>query len=304
MNIGTNQLAIVILNWNGKALLEQFLPSVIMHSEQAHLYIIDNASTDDSIIWLQKKHPQVTIIQLNTNLGYAGGYQKGLKQIHTPFYCLLNSDVKITAGWLTPILNLFKNEEIAAIQPKILDFNKSEYFEYAGAGGGLIDSLGYPYCRGRVFNRIEKDHKQYNDTTEVFWASGACFFVKSADFWSVGGFDTDYFAHQEEIDLCWRFHNIEKKVMYCGDSTVYHVGGASLNYVSPQKTYLNFRNSLYSILKNRKGFKVYGILFIRMLLDGVAGVQFLFQGKIKHLLAIIKAHFSFYANFICNRNCR
>ena len=292
-----SQLAIVILNWNGKALLKQFLPEVILYSKEASIYIIDNASTDNSINWLQKNHPSIPIIQLKQNLGYAGGYQEGLKQIDATFYCLLNSDIKVTENWLTPILELFKNKDIVAVQPKILDFKKPEYFEYAGAGGGLIDSLGYPYCRGRVFDTIEKDNGQYNDIMPVFWASGACFFVRSATYWEVDGLDKDYFAHQEEIDLCWRFHNINKKVMYCGTSTVYHVGGASLDYINPHKTFLNFRNSLFSILKNRKGVSVFLFLFIRMVLDGIAGIQFLFQRKGKHILAILKAHLSFYILF-------
>lgn len=294
MTITTDQLAVVILNWNGITLLEQFLPDVVNHSEQAKLFVIDNASTDNSVSWLKQHYPQITVITLPKNLGYAGGYQEGLKQINAPFYCLLNSDVKVTPNWLLPILSIFKDSAVAAVQPKILDFKNPDYFEYAGAGGGLLDSLGYPYCRGRIFNKIEKDCGQFNDITEVFWASGACFFVRSTDFWNLSGFDMDYFAHQEEIDLCWRFQNARKKVMYCGRSTIYHVGGASLNYVSPQKTYLNFRNSLYSILKNRKGLKVYLILFTRMFLDGLAGIQFLAQGKWKHIFAIMRAHFSFY----------
>ena len=297
MKIESSKLAIVILNWNGKALLQQFLPSVIMHSEKAKIYVIDNASTDDSIHWLSVNYPDVSIVNLGENLGYAGGYQTGLRTINEPYYCLLNSDVEVTKNWLSPILELFEDNTISSIQPKILDYSNKEYFEYAGAGGGLLDSLGYPYCRGRVFDSIEKDNGQYNDTAEIFWASGACFFVRSADFWNVGGLDNDYFAHQEEIDLCWRLHNHGKKVMYCGSSTVYHVGGASLKYTNPHKTFLNFRNSLYSNLKNHKGVKVYAILFIRMVLDGVAGIQFLIKGKTKHLLAILKAHFSFYKNF-------
>jgi len=297
MKIESSQLAIVILNWNGKPLLEQFLPSIIKFSDKALLYVIDNASTDDSVLFLKKNYTSISIIQLQENLGYAGGYQKGLQQINAPLYCLLNSDVQVSKNWLSPILELFENENISTIQPKILDHKNPEYFEYAGAGGGLIDSLGYPYCRGRVFDYIEKDNGQYNDIKEVFWASGACFFIRSADFWNVGGLDSDYFAHQEEIDLCWRLHNYGKTVMYCGTSTIYHVGGASLDYISPQKTFLNFRNSLFSIIKNRKGIKVYWIIFLRMILDGVASIQFLFQGKPKHLLAILKAHFSFYTNF-------
>ncbi len=296
MKVTTSQLAIVILNWNGKALLQQFLPAVLEFSEEAKIYVIDNASTDDSINWLKKQYSQISVIPLANNFGYAGGYQKGLKQINEPYYCLLNSDVEVTKNWLPPILELFEDNTISAIQPKILDYSNKEYFEYAGAGGGLIDGLGYPYCRGRVFDSIEKDNGQYNDTAEIFWASGACFFIRSADFWNVGGLDSDYFAHQEEIDLCWRLHNHGKKIMYYGTSTIYHVGGASLAYVSPQKTFFNFRNSLYSILKNVKGTKVFGVLFLRMILDGLAGVQFLIQIKPKHFFSILRAHFSFYKN--------
>ncbi len=297
MNYSSKDLAIVILNWNGKALLEQFLPSVITNSDKASIYVIDNASSDNSVYWLESQYPMISIIKLTTNLGYAGGYQKGLVQIEKPFYCLLNSDVKVTKGWLFPILKLFNNNQISAIQPKILDFKNPEYFEYAGAAGGLLDHLGYPYCRGRVFDTIEKDLGQYNDISEIFWASGACFFVRRDHYWEVGGLDSDYFAHQEEIDLCWRLKNRDKKIFYCGISTVYHVGGASLAYVNPQKTFLNFRNSLFSILKNKKGVNAYVALFVRMLLDGIAGIQFLLKGEWKHFIAILKAHFSFYRYF-------
>ncbi len=289
------ELAIVILNWNGKNLLEQFLPSVSRNSPKGSVYIIDNASTDDSIVFVEKNYPEISVIPLEENLGYAGGYQKGLKEINAKFYCLLNSDIEVSLNWVSPILNLFKNDNlIAAIQPKILDFKNREYFEYAGAGGGLMDSLGYPYCRGRIFETIEKDKGQYNDNTAIFWASGACLFIRSKDYWAVGGLDIDYFAHQEEIDLCWRLQNSGKKIYYCGESTVYHVGGASLSYENPRKVFLNFRNSLISILKNEPSPTVIFKIFSRLLLDGVAGLKFLYEGKVKSLLAILKAHFSFY----------
>ena len=292
-----SNFAIVILNWNGQALLEQFLPSVIAHSNDAQLYIIDNASTDNSVAWISEKYPSIQQVNLTENLGYAGGYHNGLAQIEAEYYCLLNSDIKVTEDWLYPIKNLFEsNSQIAAIQPKILDYKNPTHFEYAGAGGGFIDKFGYPYCRGRIFDTIEKDNGQYNDELPIFWASGACIFVRSNVYWEAGGLDTDYFAHQEEIDLCWRFHNHEKKVYYSGKSTVFHVGGASLGYGTPKKTFLNFRNSLYSILKNHKGLSVIWILFVRMLLDGIAGLQFLLKGKLTHFLAILKAHFSFYRN--------
>ena len=292
-----SEFAIVILNWNGQALLEQFLPSVITHSNDAQLYVIDNASTDNSVAWLSSKYPSVKQIQLENNLGYAGGYQKGLAQINAKYYCLLNSDIKVTENWLHPIKNFFEsNGQIAAIQPKILDFKKPTHFEYAGAGGGFMDKYGYPYCRGRIFDTIEKDNGQYNDELPIFWASGACIFVHSDVYWEAGGLDTDYFAHQEEIDLCWRFHNHGKKVYYSGKSTVFHVGGSSLGYGTPKKIFLNFRNSLYSILKNHKGISVIWILFVRMLLDGVAAIQFIIKGLPKHFLAVLKAHISFYGN--------
>ena len=290
--------AIVILNWNGKALLEKFLPKVIAYSENAKIYVIDNASTDNSAEWLIKNHSKITLIQLTENLGYAGGYQEGLQQILEPYYCLLNSDVEVTENWLQPIQILFeKNTHIAAIQPKILDYKKRDYFEYAGAAGGLLDKFGYPYCRGRIFESIEKDTGQYDDETPIFWASGACFFIRRKDYWNVGGLDTDYFAHQEEIDLCWRLHNAGKKNFYTGKSKVYHVGGASLTYGSPKKTYLNFRNSLFSILKNHQGFSVVWVLLIRMILDGIAGLKFLLNAKFSHFFAVIKAHLSFYLKF-------
>ena len=289
--------AIVVLNWNGIDLLKKFLPTVIEHSNDASVYVIDNASTDNSVNWLQQNHKEVSIIQLKENLGYAGGYQKGLKQIDAEFYCLLNSDIEVTENWLQPIKKLFiSNNEIAAIQPKILDYKKPTHFEYAGAGGGFIDKYGYPFCRGRIFDAIEEDKGQYNDEIPIFWASGACFFIRSKDYWKVSGLDTDYFAHQEEIDLCWRLHNFNKKVYYTGKSTVLHVGGASLDYQSPKKTFLNFRNSLFSIVKNTKGFQVLWIVFVRMVLDGIAGIQFLAKGQPKNFVAILKAHFSFYAN--------
>ena len=289
--------AIVILNWNGQSLLEKFLPSVLSHSFKAKIYVIDNASTDNSVIWLASKYPSIIQINLTENLGYAGGYQKGLSKVDEEFYCLLNSDVEVTANWIAPIKYLFENDSnIAAIQPKIIDYKKQTHFEYAGAAGGLMDKFGYPYCRGRIFDTIEEDKGQYTNETPIFWASGACLFIRKNDYWSAGGLDTDYFAHQEEIDLCWRLFNYKKKVYYTGKSTVKHVGGASLGYGNPRKTYLNFRNSLFSILKNHKGVSVIWVLFIRMILDGAAGIQFLIKGELKHLMAILKAHFSFYSS--------
>jgi len=286
-------IAIVILNWNGKALLEQFLPSVINYSKNAKVYVADNASTDNSITFLESNYPEVSIIQNTTNGGYAKGYNEALKQVKEPIYCLLNSDIEVTPNWLSPIENMFKDEESTAIiQPKLLDFKKKTHFEYAGAAGGFVDALGYPYCKGRVFNTIEADTNQYKTDT-IFWASGACFFIRKNVFEQLNGFDETYFAHFEEIDLCWRAFNLGFITKYNQNSTVYHVGGATLNNTNPKKTYLNFRNSLFTLVKNVK-YNLFLIILARLILDGVASVKFLFQLKPNHILAILKAHFSFY----------
>lgn len=291
------KLAIVILNWNGQQLLEQFLPSVVSHSKQATIYIADNASTDNSIDFITTHYPEITIIKNSINGGYAKGYNDALQHINADVYCLLNSDIEVTENWLTPIISEFQTDDnIAAIQPKILDYKDISKFEYAGAGGGFIDKYGYPYCRGRIFNSIETDLKQYNDTLNIFWASGACLFVKSNTYHYLNGFDEDYFAHQEEIDLCWRIQNSGKHIKYVGTSTVYHVGGATLATQHPKKTFLNFRNSLFNLVKNTPKNKGFGLIFIRLSLDGVTGIKYLFEGKPLHTIAIIKAHFSFYAN--------
>lgn len=289
-------IAIVILNWNGKALLEQFLPLVVKYSEDSKIYVADNASSDDSVAYLKSKFPQVEIIQNTSNGGYAKGYNDALQHVKESVFCLLNSDVEVTKNWLYPILETYNNHtDVSIIQPKLLDFNKKSHFEYAGAGGGFIDKYGYPFCRGRIFNSLEKDLNQYNDTTEVFWASGACFFIKKNDFQQLNGFDEHFFAHMEEIDLCWRAFNNNYKIMYVGTSQVYHVGGATLNAANPKKTYLNFRNSLFTLTKN-SGQQLLTCLFTRMLLDGIAGLRFLFSGKPKHFFAVLKAHFSFYSS--------
>ncbi|MDA9804053.1 glycosyltransferase family 2 protein [Flavobacteriaceae bacterium] len=290
------KIAIVILNWNGKKILEQFLPSVVEFSEEATIYVADNASTDKSIPYLKEKFSKVTIIQNKTNGGYAKGYNDALKNVTEDLLVLLNNDVEVTQNWLQPIINEFKRDNsLIAAQPKILDFNNKRYFEYAGAGGGFIDQLGYPYCRGRIFNTIEKDKGQYNDIKKIFWASGACFIVRSNEFKELNGFDENFFTHQEEIDLCWRIQLNGGIIKYIGNSTVYHVGGATLSNINPIKTFYNFRNSLLMLVKNIKSSKVWIILFMRLLMDGIAGIHFLIQGKWKHTLAIVKAHFSFYS---------
>ena len=292
------KIAIDILNWNGKKLLEQFLPSVMSHSKEATIYVADNASTDDSINFVKTHFPAVQIIQNSVNGGFAKGYNDALQHIDADIFCLLNNDVEVTANWLTPIFETFQDEpNTAIIQPKILDHKRKDYFEYAGAAGGFIDKYGYPYCRGRIFNAVEKDESQYNDTTEIFWASGACLFIRKNSFKELNGFDESFFAHMEEIDLCWRAKNLNYNIKYVGTSTVFHVGGATLSNTNPKKTYLNFRNSLFMLTKNLPKNKLFIIIFTRLLLDGIAGIQFLFTGKINHILAIIKAHFSYYKHF-------
>ena len=288
------KLAIVILNWNGQQLLENFLPSVVNYADGQDLYVIDNGSTDTSVSFLKQYYPTVQCIKLTHNIGYAGGYNEGLKHISADVFCLLNSDIQVTKNWLKPIINTFENNiNTSIIQPKILDYHHKNKFEYAGAGGGFIDQLGYPYCRGRIFHTLEEDHGQYNDQKEVFWASGACLFIRATVFNDLGGFDSRFFAHMEEIDLCWRAKNKGSTVTYVGNSTVYHVGGASLDVSNPKKTYLNFRNSLYTLAKNTSKPLVLVVL-LRLILDGIAGFHFLLQAKPKHTFAIIKAHGSFY----------
>lgn len=292
------KIAVVILNWNGAKLLEQFLPSVVAYSDEANIYVADNASTDNSIAVIKEQFPSVKIIQNEGNFGFAMGYNVALQTIEEPYYALVNSDIEVTENWLSPIVSIFDDEpNIGIIQPKILDYKNKEYFEYAGAAGGFIDSYGYPYCRGRIFDTIEKDNLQYDDETEIFWASGACFFIRKEIYRKLNGFDPDFFAHQEEIDLCWRAFNKGYKALYCSKSVVYHVGGATLSELNPKKTFLNFRNSLFMLTKNLPKNKLYGILFTRMLLDGLAGIKYLLEGKISHCFAIIKAHFAFYSNF-------
>jgi GT2 family glycosyltransferase len=291
-------IAIVILNWNGKDLLRKFLPDIIRYSDPVYttIYLADNASTDDSIDFVKHNFSEVKIIKNDKNYGYAQGYNEALKQVDADIFGLVNSDIEATKDWLIPILEHFQNKtNTAVVQPKILDYKNKQKFEYAGAGGGLLDRLGYPYCRGRVFNTLETDKGQYDDTQKITWASGACFFVRGNVFKELQGFDDLYFAHQEEVDLCWRAQNRGYDVQYVGATTVYHVGGATLHNSHWQKTFLNFRNSLFNLVKNAPHYPI--LVFFRLLLDGVAGLKFLFEGKFIHTWAIILAHFSFYRNF-------
>ncbi|MET3037812.1 glycosyltransferase family 2 protein [Chryseobacterium sp. NRRL B-14859] len=290
------KLAVAILNWNGKNWLEKFLPAVVQFSQNADIFVIDNLSTDDSIEFVKTHFPAVTVIENDKNYGFAGGYNEGLKEIKNEYYCLLNSDVEVTRNWIEPVLELFeRNPQISAIQPKVLSYDYKDYFEFAGAAGGLIDNLGYPYCRGRIFDDLEEDKGQYDDETEIFWASGCCFFVRSKDFWEQQGFDERFFAHQEEIDLCWRFINSGKKIFYTGKSSVYHVGGGTLNKQSARKTYLNIRNNLSMMLKNLPFPQLIWLIFFRLCLDGIAGIYFGLKHGFTHLWAVVRAHFGFYA---------
>lgn len=289
------KIAVVILNWNGRNLLKTFLPDVLKYSEDATIYVADNASTDDSIEIVKTEFPSVKIIKNDKNYGFAQGYNHALQHVEEEIYALVNSDIQVTENWLEAILNLFEREpETAIIQPKILDFKDKSKFEYAGAAGGFIDKYGFPFCRGRIFQSIEEDLGQYNDEYSIFWASGACFFIRKNTFRELNGFDEDFFAHQEEIDLCWRAFNKNFKIKYCGFSTVYHVGGATLKESNPHKTFLNFRNSLWMMVKNLPKNKLFPILFLRLSQDGLAGIQFLKQGKFSHLWAVLKSHFYFY----------
>jgi GT2 family glycosyltransferase len=293
------KVAVVILNWNGKKFLEKFLPSVInCNASFAEIIIADNASTDDSLAFLKTTYPDLRVIVNSSNGGFAKGYNDALKLISSEYYVLLNSDVEVTPGWIEPVIQLMdKDRRIAAFQPKIRSYHNRASFEYAGAAGGFIDKYGYPFCRGRIFDHVEEDKGQYNDEREIFWATGACMFVRSECYHRVHGFDEDFFAHMEEIDLCWRLKNMGYRIMYTPDSTVFHVGGGTLNKTSPHKTFLNFRNNLLLICKNHPKRYFISKFLWRMVLDGIAGAKFLFSGQAGHFMAILKAHFSFYVSF-------
>jgi GT2 family glycosyltransferase len=288
--------AVVVLNWNGTAWLEKFLANLVKHSQEATVFVADNASTDDSVDFVKSNFPSVKIIINASNGGYAKGYNDALKQIDAEYFVLINSDIEVTEDWLSPVIDLMDSDnKIAACQPKVLDYNNRSKFEYAGASGGFIDNLGYPFCRGRIFDDIEQDNGQYNDSIEVFWATGACLFVRASHYNEVGGLDEDFFAHQEEIDLCWRLKNKGYKVMVQPKSVVFHVGGGTLNAGFPFKTHLNFRNNLFMLFKNLPTYSLFTTIPARLLLDGVAALTFLNKPKgLEHVLAIAKAHFIFY----------
>lgn len=293
------RVAVVILNWNGKKFLEQFLPLVVAHTaNDADIYVADNASTDNSIDYLKKDFPKVKLVQNPMNGGFAVGYNTSLAQIKADYYVLLNSDVEVTPDWIKgPIEMLDKNSDVMAVQPKIKAFFEPQSFEYAGAAGGFLDVYGYPFCRGRIFDTIEKDEGQYNQPSEIFWASGACLFIRSSAFHEMGGFDEDLFSHQEEIDLCWRMKLKGHKIMYCPTSEVLHYGGGSLPKSNPFKTYLNFRNNLIIICKNHPTRALKQIVFQRMVLDGLAAARFLVKADFGDFWAIARAHGHFYRTF-------
>ncbi|NPA45270.1 MAG: glycosyltransferase family 2 protein [Chlorobi bacterium] len=291
--------AIVILNWNGQKFLKKFLPSVIKYSEgsENEVIVADNGSTDNSVKLLKEKFPEVKLILFNKNYGFTGGYNKALKQIDAEYFVLLNSDVEVTQNWIQPIISMMDaDKNIAAAMPKIISYEKQCSFEYAGAAGGYIDKFGYPFCRGRIIDTIEEDVGQYDTIKEIFWASGAAMFIRADLYKKTGGLDNDFFAHMEEIDLCWRLKNMEYKIVVNPKSVVYHVGGGTLPNNTPYKIYLNYRNNLFLLLKNLPKQKVIPIIFSRLVLDGLSGIVYLANFKFKYFLSVIKAHFSFYSS--------
>ena len=291
--------ALVILNYNGVKFLKKFLPSVIEHSSNdAEIWVADNCSTDGSIELLEEEFKDVKIIQNETNGGFATGYNVALRKIVADYYILLNSDIEVTANWINPVIDLMESDNtIGACQPKIRSYSQKEKFEYAGASGGYIDKYGYPFCRGRIFQSLENDNDQYDNPTEVFWATGACMFVRADIFNQLNGFDDDFFAHMEEIDFCWRMKSIGNKVMVCPSSTVYHVGGGTLPVGSARKTYLNFRNNFVLLYKNLPSKSLASVIIVRLFLDGLAGIKFLLQGGFSDFIAVIRAHLYFYRNW-------
>ena len=288
------KLSIVILNWNGADMMRRFLPSVLKHSAEAEVVVADNGSTDDSLAMLSREFPSVRQVVLDKNYGFAEGYNRGLKPIEAEYYLLLNSDVEVREGWLTPMLEYMDyHPEVAACQPKLLCQWSPKDFEYAGACGGYIDALGYPYCRGRVMGTIEEDKGQYNDIAPVLWATGACLLIRSKDYWEVGGLDGRFFAHQEEIDLCWRLRSRGRGVVCVPQSVAYHLGGGTLPQGNPRKTFLNFRNNLLMLHKNLPDATRGRKRFVRRLLDTIAWAKFMATFDFKNANAILKAHNDF-----------
>ncbi len=298
-------IAVVILNFNGRDLIRKFLPSVIRYSPGADIIVADNGSTDDSIHVLETEFTDAKIIRIPENLGFCGGYNRALQHVETKYVVILNSDVEVTEGWLQPLQEILdRDDTVAAVQPKILSYDTKNRFEYAGAGGGLIDTLGYPFCRGRIFDHIEDDHGQYDDEREIFWASGACMMIRSEVFRQFGGFDESFFAHMEEIDLCWRAQRGGWRVMYTGLSKVYHLGAGTLRYNDPRKTYLNFRNGLITIYKHFDPAELIYKFPLRVVLDWIAAIVFLIKGSVGACGSVLRAHMHFMRDLQIHRRKR
>lgn len=290
------KVAVVILNWNGKKYLERFLP-VLKNNlpSYANIVIADNQSSDDSVAFMKANYPEIEIIINPGNEGFARGYNLALQQIKTPYYLLLNSDIEVTPNWIEPLYELMEsNKEYGVSQPKILWYDHKTKFEYAGAAGGFIDYMGFPFCKGRLFQDLEEDHGQYDEIDEIFWATGACMMVRSEVYWEAGGLDEDFFAHQEEIDLCWRIKNLGYKIMYTPHSKIYHIGGGTLPTNNPMKPYLNFRNNLVMLVKNLPTKNLFPNILIKMVLDGIAAIKFVFDRDFTHAYAVFRAHVRFY----------
>jgi GT2 family glycosyltransferase len=294
------KVAIVILNWNGKAFLQRYLPSVTAHSQLNDVKVIvaDNGSDDDSLSYIKVAFPEVGIIALDRNYGFAEGYNRAISQIESEFVVLLNSDVEVTPGWLGPMIDILDaNPLVAACMPKILSAEIKDLFEYAGAAGGFIDRFGYPFCQGRIFDSVETDYGQYNLNRDIFWASGACMMVRAPLYKIAGGLDNDFFAHMEEIDLCWRLKNRGYRIMYVANSLVYHLGGGTLPQGNPRKTFLNYRNNLFLLYKNLPEGFTGSILFTRLILDGLSALRFVLKGSLTEFYAVFRAHMAFYKGY-------
>lgn len=297
------QVAVVILNFNGKKWLEQFLPSVVAYSDKAHIVVADNGSTDNSLAFLSEHFPQIQVIAFQENLGFCKGYNLALSQIEADYFVLLNSDVEVSEHWLTPLIDLMeKNPQIAVCQPKIKSFHQKTHFEYAGAAGGMLDKWGFAFCRGRIFDTLEEDLGQYQQNTPIFWASGACMCVRASVWRNLAGFDEYFFAHFEEIDFCWRVQNNGGVVYFCAESEIFHVGGGTLEASNPRKTYLNYRNNLIALYKNLSPKGKTTFLFFRLVLDGLSSVIFLKKMQFRHIWAIVEAHFGFYKYLFFHKN--
>jgi GT2 family glycosyltransferase len=294
------KISVVILNYNGRKHLEEFLPSVVEHTQgsDTEIIIADNHSTDDSVNFLVTNYPNIQQIRMDVNSGYAGGYNEALKQVESEYFVLLNSDVEATKNWLGPIIKyLDENSDVAAAMPKIKAYKNKEYFEYAGASGGFIDRYGYPFCRGRILYNIEKDEGQYDTIRDIFWASGACFVIRAELFRKAGGFDSDFFAHMEEIDLCWRLKSMGFRIVVIPESVVFHLGGGTLPINTPKKMFFNYRNSLFLLQKNLSRKRFFPIIFSRLCLDGASAMVYLAKFSFGFFGAVIRAHMQFYSSF-------